>query len=146
MSSSPDAAAQCRRLEERLRVLSEATHAFADATSDTARLLDVVARRVAEVVKDFCLVLLVSDDGLALTPAAAFDPDAETLRQLRDVFSEPYLLAEHAVGRRVHESGEPFFAPQFDLEQSRPPRSTPKAFEFLQARRESKAGRCAKAR
>jgi PAS domain S-box-containing protein len=131
-SSSRDADRRCRRLEERLRVLSEAMHAFGEATTDSQRLLDTVARRVAEVVKDYCLVLLLSEDGLALTPAAVFDPDPEALRQIRDVFSEPYLLAAHAVGRRVHETGEPFFAPKFDLEQSRPPRSTPRAFEFMQ--------------
>ncbi len=97
-------------LEQRLRVLSEAMLAFAEATDDPQRLLDTVARRVAEVVTDLCVVLLASDDGRALRLAAAFDRDPETLRELRDVFSAPFLLADHPVGRRVHESGQPFFA------------------------------------
>ena len=129
-SSSQGTARQCRRLEERLRVLSEAMHAFGEATTDSQRLLDTVARRVAEVVKDYCVVLLLSDDGLALRPAAVFDPDPEALRQIRDVFSEPFLLEAHPVGRRVHETGEPYFAPRLDLE-SGYPATTPGALEFM---------------
>jgi two-component system cell cycle sensor histidine kinase/response regulator CckA len=130
MSSSHDATERCRRLEERLRVLSEAMRAFADATGDPQRLLDAVAQRVAEVVKDFCLVLLVSVDGRALIPAAAFDPDPDALRQLRDAFSAPVLLEEHPVARRVHESGEPFFAPKLDPGRSHPG-TTPRTLDFM---------------
>jgi PAS domain S-box-containing protein len=130
--SSQDLAERCRRLEEQLSILSASTRAFAEATTDLQRLLDAIARRAAEVVKDYCLVLLVSDDGASLLPAAIFDPDPEALRQIRDVFSEPFLLAEHSAGRHVHETGEPLFAPHFDLQQSRPPRTTPRAFEFMQ--------------
>jgi PAS domain S-box-containing protein len=130
MSSSHDATERCRRLEERLRVLSEAMRAFADATGDPQRLLDAVAQRVAEVVKDFCLVLLVSADGRALTPAAAFDPDPDALRELRDAFSAPVLLEEHPVARRVHESGEPFFAPKLDPGRSHPG-TPPRTLDFM---------------
>jgi len=129
-SSSQDAARHCRRLEERLRVLSEAMHAFGEATTDSQRLLDTVARQVAEVVKDFCVVLLLSDDGLALVPAAVFDPDPGAVRQIREVFSEPFLFEAHPVGRRVHETGEPFFAPTLDLERGYPG-TTPRALEFM---------------
>ncbi len=130
MNSSHDAAERCRRLEERLRVLSEAMRTFAEATEDPQHLLDVVAERVATAVRDYCLVLLVSDDGRALVPAAAFDPDPEALRQLREVFGTPFLLEDHPVGRRVHETGEPFFAPTLDLERSYPG-TTPRALAFM---------------
>ena len=70
---------------------------FAEATEDSQRLLDTVARRVAEVVKDYCIVLLLSDDGRTLTPVAAYDPDPDALRQVRDVFLEPFLLETHTV-------------------------------------------------
>jgi PAS domain S-box-containing protein len=130
--SSEDAAEKCRRMEERLRVLSEATRAFAEATTDSQRLLDTVARRVAEVVKDYCIVLLLSEDGRTLTPAAVFDPDPEALRQVNDALLEPFLLETHPLTRRVLESGEPFFAPRLDLEQLRPPRTTARYFDFVQ--------------
>jgi PAS domain S-box-containing protein len=132
VTSSNNTAEQCRRLEDRLRILSEAMGSFAEATADPQRLLDTVARRVAEVVKDYCIVQLLSDDGKALTPAAVFDPDPEALRQLNEAFTEPFTLEAHPLSRRVLESGEPFFAPSFDLDQLRPPRSTQRYFDFVQ--------------
>ena len=105
---------------------------FTEATTDSQRLLDTVARRVAEVVKDTCIVTLLSDDGLTLTPVAAYDPDPEALRQVRDAYLEPFLLETHPVTRRVLETGEPFFAPKLDLEQLRPPRTTARYFDLMQ--------------
>jgi len=132
MDSSRGDTEKCRRLEERLYVLSDAMRAFAEATTDSQHLFDTVARRVAVVIKDYCIVLLLSDDGRMLTPVAVFDPDPEALRRVRDTLLEPYLLDTHPVTRRVLESGEPFFAPILDLEVLRPPRTTARYFEFVQ--------------
>jgi GAF domain-containing protein len=132
MNPSQDDTERCRRLEERLRVLSEAMCVFAEATTDWQTLLDTVARRIAEVIKDYCIVQLLSDDGQTLTPVAAFDPDPEALRGLRDALSEPFLLDAHPVARRVLESGEAFFAPIFDIERLRPPQTTARYFAFVQ--------------
>jgi K+-sensing histidine kinase KdpD len=100
MSQSASAAATSERLEERLQVLSESMRAFTEATEDSKRLLDTVARRVAEVVKDYCMVMLLSDDGRTLTPVAAYDPDPDALRQVRDAFLEPFLLVSEGQWRR----------------------------------------------
>ncbi|HEX3904025.1 MAG TPA: GAF domain-containing protein, partial [Polyangia bacterium] len=107
----------CRRLEERLRVLSEAMRTFSQTAADSQQLLDTVARRVAEVVKDQCVVMLLSDDGQTLTPAAMFDPDPEVLSGLHDALDEPFRLEEYPITRRVLETSEPFFAPRLDFEQ-----------------------------
>jgi PAS domain S-box-containing protein len=130
--SPTSAAATPGRVEQRLQILSESMRAFTEATEDSQRLLDTVAKRVAEVVKDYCLVMLLSDDGRTLTPVAAYDPDPEALRQVRDAFLEPFLLEAHPVPRRVIETGEPFLAPKLDLEQLRPPRTTARYFDFMQ--------------
>ena len=103
--------------------------AFAEATTDSQRLLDTIAMRVSEVIKDFCLVLLVSDDGERLTPAAVFDSDPRVCAQARDAFSEPLLLRTHAFSRGVIETGEPFFSPRIELEE-RPERSSP-GYDFF---------------
>ncbi len=47
-----EAASRISRLEGRLHVLSGALRAFAEATTDYERLLNVVARAVADVVAD----------------------------------------------------------------------------------------------
>jgi len=97
VTSTASAAATRERIEERLQVLSESMRVFTEATEDSQRHLDTVARRVAEVVKDYCIVLLLSDDGRTLTPVAAYDSDPDALRQVRDAFLEPFLLETHTV-------------------------------------------------
>jgi PAS domain S-box-containing protein len=109
------------RQQARLGVLSEAMRTFSEATEDPARVIDTVARRVAEIIRDYCVVLLVSEDGLRVEPAAAFDPDPDTCRRLREALCEPLVLERHALVREVLESRAPFFAPTLDL--SRLPRS-----------------------
>ena len=48
-------------LANRLGVLSSVSHEFAEATRDSERLLDTVAKRLAEVVKNQCVVRLLSE-------------------------------------------------------------------------------------
>ena len=127
--SSSDGSERALRLEERLHVLSSAMAAFAEATTDSQRLLDTVATRVGEVIKDLCVVMLVSDDGGSLTPAAMFDSDPRVLASAREAFSEPLLVRTHPFSRGVLETGEPFFTPKLELEQ-RPLASSP-AFELF---------------
>ena len=118
------------RLADRLRLLAEATHAFAEATQDSERLLDIVASRLVEVVKDQCVVRLVSEDGQSMTSVAIRGPDDdEATRLLRDVFSEPFSIALHGVARTVHETGEPFISPHFDIKAVRST-TTPKFYEW----------------
>jgi PAS domain S-box-containing protein len=110
------------RTLDRLAVLSEAMRTFARATADEPRVIETVARRVAEVVRDSCVVLLTADDGLHVEPAAVFDPDPETRGHLREALSEPLRLERHALVRGVLETGAPFFAPY--MENARLPTGT----------------------
>jgi PAS domain S-box-containing protein len=110
-----DAGPSSERHQARLAVLSEAMRAFAEATEDPARVIDTVARRVAEVIRDYCVVLLASDDGLRVEPAAVFDPDPDTCHRLREALSEPLVLERHALVREVLRGGASFFAPRLDL-------------------------------
>jgi two-component system, cell cycle sensor histidine kinase and response regulator CckA len=117
------------QMAERLRVLAEASHEFSATTQDPERLLRTVARRLAEVVKDLCMVRLLSDDGRSLAPVAIHANDEDALRRARANFSEPMVLDMHPISRRVHESGEPFVAPKLDLEELRT-RTTPADFQY----------------
>ncbi len=131
-SSSHDGAGQVRRFKGHVCALTEAALAFAEATTEPQRLVDTVARRVAEALKDFCVVLLLSADGKAMIPAAVFDPEPAAVLQINDALFEAFLLDAHPVTRRILESGEPFFAPTLNLEDLRPPRTTPRHFELMQ--------------
>src|SRR5580692_10603139 len=113
-----------RRVDDRLRVLSGALRAFAEATTDYERLLDVVARTVSDVVADGCIVRLLSDGGW-LTPVAVHLPlkacvaDARAAAQARAFMTAPRNVAEYAWGQRLIETGEAFMLPRLDMAQFR---------------------------
>lgn len=117
---------------ERLNVLASAAHEFAANTYDLDRLLDTIARRLTEVVKDLCTVLTVSEDGTELVPVALHAVTDEDERHARSMFCEPLLFERHPIARRVHESGEPFIMEKIDLEVFRAV-TTPKYFKHASA-------------
>ncbi|MEO8701352.1 MAG: PAS domain S-box protein [Kofleriaceae bacterium] len=118
--------------DARLRIVSETTRAFAEATTDLQRLLDTIADRVATVIGDSCAILLLSDDGTALVPAVLADRDPEVLALSRRVLMETVTLAGHPVARAVVVTGEPYVRPVLDLGELRPPRTTPQYYDYVQ--------------
>src|SRR3569623_3534236 len=111
-------------LEDRLRLLLGTLRDFAEATTDYERLVDVVASRLADVVKDGCVVRLLSKDG-GLDAAAIHMPDENRVKdpamvaRLREHMAGRRPLSEHAAGRRVIEPGEPLLIPKLDYDQMR---------------------------
>ena len=113
-----------RLLEERLRTLSDTLRAFSEATSDVQRLFGVVAQKLAEVVKDGCVVRLL-EDGEWLAPVAIHLPfeasvrDEGVVAKVREHVAGRRNLSEHPAGARVIETGEALLVPRLDLEQLR---------------------------
>jgi len=110
------------RLEERLRVLTEALRAFAEAAAEYEHLLDVVARKLTEVVGDGCTVRLVEEGGWVV-PVSIHMPldgfDDETVAKLREHMQARRNLSEQASARRVIETGQALLIPHLDLEKMR---------------------------
>jgi two-component system, cell cycle sensor histidine kinase and response regulator CckA len=115
-----DGSSPAHDTRDRLHVLSGALRAFAEATTDYDRLLGVIARTVADVVADGCIVRLLSEDGLLLTPVAFELPveahvhDAKAAARVRAFVSAPQRVTDYAWGARMLETGEPYFAPRID--------------------------------
>lgn len=111
-------------LDDRLSVLSGVLRAFAETTTDYDRLLNVVSSRVAEVVKDGCVVRLLSEGGW-LTAAAVHLPfeskvqEPEAIARVRAHVAAPHNVSEHGAGRQVLETGEALLIPKLDLDQVR---------------------------
>ena len=119
MGDDVDVSGRVRALEDRLRILLTSLRAFSEATSDYQRLLDVVARSLAEVVKDGCVVRLLDGEGW-LQPAAIHLPferrvaDPAARERLRAHITAPRHVAEQSTARRVLETGEALLVPRLD--------------------------------
>ncbi|MEJ7597583.1 MAG: PAS domain S-box protein [Kofleriaceae bacterium] len=118
--------------DARLRLVSETTRAFAEATTDLGRLLETIADRVATTIGDSCAILMLSEDNARLIPVALADPDPVVLELSRSVLMEPVTLASHPVVQAVVATGEPYLRPVLDLEEIRPPRTTARYYAFVQ--------------
>ena len=120
-----EAAERIAQLESRLRIISASVRAFAEATTDYERLLDVVTGRLAEVVKDGCVLRLLGDDGM-LSAVAIHLPferrvtDQATVERVRAHVARPQNVNAQGNARAVLErSGEPLLIPQLDLDSLR---------------------------
>lgn len=124
MANDSSSVEHTRGSEDHLRVMTTALREFAEATSDYERLLDLVAQTLSRVVKDGCVVRLLSDGGW-LSPVAIHFPfetqvqDADAIAKLRAHITMPHNISEQAMARHVIESGEAVLAPQLDLEKLR---------------------------
>jgi len=122
MSAEHHANERIRQLEERLQILSGSIRAFAEAASDYEHLLKVVAQKLAEVVKDGCVVRLLGDGGWMHAAAIHFPlddqvADAETRAQLHAHISASHNVSEQPAAGRVLDTGVPLLVPHIDLAQ-----------------------------
>jgi diguanylate cyclase (GGDEF)-like protein/PAS domain S-box-containing protein len=72
--------------------------------NDPPKLLDLITRRVAEVVGEASVLTVVSEDGTTLEPVASFHPDPEVRAFIEEVVaSEPYAVGEGIAGHVASE-------------------------------------------
>jgi transcriptional regulator with GAF, ATPase, and Fis domain len=116
-----EAAQELAQLRERVRIISEVTRRFAEATTDYERLLESVARSLAETIKDSCVVFLVDEGQEALTPGSMHAVVPQALELVRQSFASRKLqLEQHPELRHVLSSGQSILMPpQASAEQAR---------------------------
>jgi signal transduction histidine kinase len=109
-----------RSLGEQLHVLSGALRAFAEATANYERLLDVVARTLADGMSDGCVVQLLTSDGELAHAASYFslDPslyDGEASARVHAHVAALHDLADRPMAQYLLEAGEPILMARLDL-------------------------------
>jgi signal transduction histidine kinase/PAS domain-containing protein len=77
---------------KRLRVLADASRAFAEAGDDAQVVLEQVARTAAEQLNAICIVRLLSGDGQWLDTVALYHSDATMME----------IVREHVTSFRIH--------------------------------------------
>ena len=100
-----------KHAERRLFALSRASHAFAGVL-DHAQLFDTIARTLADLVGDGCVVR-TRDGTDRLRAVAVHHPDPHRTQVLREFFARPLELGEgHSA--RVLATGEPMLVEHID--------------------------------
>ena len=112
-STENEAAQELARVRERVRVISEITRRFAEATTDYQRLLDSVARSLAETIQDACTVFLLDEGGASLTPCSMHAVVPKALELVRERFKgRTLLLEQHPELGYVLKSGQSILTPK----------------------------------
>jgi len=98
-------------VDRRLQVLSETSRAFAEVVTDYQRLLDTVARSLAEAVGDSCTVRLIAPAGDVVELAAIHHPDPAIEVLLRDHVGSLRQRVDDGLTGRVIATGQPMMVP-----------------------------------
>jgi PAS domain S-box-containing protein len=110
---------QLRRNAARAQLMAELSRELAAVTTDYQTTIDTAARRMVEVIGDFCLIHLVSDDGEWLNPIAIQHQNPEALTATRDLLATGPRRADEGVSGRVVQTGQPSLIPVVDQAQVR---------------------------
>ncbi|MCE9573074.1 MAG: PAS domain S-box protein [Deltaproteobacteria bacterium] len=107
--------AERRRLAERFRILSDSAHEFAASTDDLQHLLDVVARRLGELVGDLCSIRATTEDGVWLdTRGGSYHRDPDLHAAARDVMHWRRQRVGEGVSGRAAATGLPVLIKTID--------------------------------
>lgn len=99
----------------RMSVLAETASIFSSAALDYHALLDLVARRIADLTGDACIVRLISDDASYVDPLAIYHADEETSRALRERAALGRLRSNLSILGQVIEQSEPVMLNAADI-------------------------------
>ena len=107
--------AERERLASRLQILAEAAREFSATTDQLDRLLDVVARRLGDLVGDLCTIRSISEDGAWLeSTGAVYHRDPALLVATRAIMSSGRQRVGEGVSGRVAATGKTLFTPTID--------------------------------
>ena len=102
-----------REERDRLTALAEASSDFATAGPRFQEVAERVVRRVAELIGDSCLMMLVSRDGHWLKPTAVFHVDPEA-RHAMDTITAPRPIDLPSLAAEVVRDNQALLIPELD--------------------------------
>ena len=109
--AAQEAQRQITRQAERLRAVTEASRALAEASLNEQAVLETMTRQVVALIGDVCVIRLRSDDGQWLEPVALHHADPEALAFIRSMYLSASQRVDEGLNGRVMSSGEPLLIP-----------------------------------
>ncbi|MDQ3264499.1 MAG: GAF domain-containing protein [Myxococcota bacterium] len=101
---------------KRIEVLAEASKTFASEAHDLSQLLNVVARRVAQLFAESCTVTLISPDAQWLEPVALHHENPAAREEGLALFQATRQKVGVGMQGVVAASGQPMLVPEIALE------------------------------
>ena len=99
---------EARRINQRLRLISEAAQEFSEATSDLTRLFQVIASRLSGVLGGLCVLRLLSEDGQYLDPqATSLDDEFGSVELANAVHRAARWRVDEGLPGRIVATGKP---------------------------------------
>ncbi len=106
---------EARRINRRLRLVSEAAQEFSEATSDLRALFEVVTRRLSGVLGGLCVLRLLSEDGAYLEAhATSFNGEEESVELANASHQSGPWRADEGVPGHILETGQPILIERAD--------------------------------
>jgi PAS domain S-box-containing protein len=101
-----------RRLQQGLRLVSSVVQAFSETTADYSKLLDAIARRIAEAIPDMCILSLW--DGTTLMPVSVHEVAGDSTA-FHQILQRRFQPDEARLAAAVMSNG-PVFMPEIDFD------------------------------
>lgn len=112
---------EARAMMARLKILADASKAFAEASTDYGKLLQVITQVTAQKIQGGCVVRLVSEDGEWLEPVAFHDIDDNVQAMMKSIFADnPVHINDALPGAVAYRTRQPVLTPHFDWPRLRP--------------------------
>ncbi len=102
---------QVRQVYARVEAQAELSRLLAGANLDYRKMLEILARRVAELIGDACQVAQLSSDGQALVPAAFYHPDPNGARVVAELWQTTVNRSGEGLGWKAARNGTPVLEP-----------------------------------
>lgn len=110
---------EVRRSSERLKILSETSRYFAESATDYPRLLENIARRVAEVMGGAISIYLISEDTRQIENVVTYHVDSRVREYYQQYIASHPLAVSRGLGGQAMRSGRSLHLPMSDPEVQR---------------------------
>ena len=107
---------EARQVRRRLETQAEMTRLLGGTRLDHQKMLDITAKRAAELVGDACVITRMSPDGRSAIPAAYYHTNPDGLKHLKKMLPKMAIPLGQGVVGTVAQTGKPLLIPVLEEE------------------------------
>lgn len=105
------------RKKEQAEIMSDISEALVRMSLDYEAVLEVTVEKIARLIGDACMLLLLSEDEKFVRPVTLWHPDKLAEDFIRKLFTENKQMVGEGISGKVIAEGKPLIFPDITLEQ-----------------------------